>query len=178
MRTLMKVSVERATHFLAHGCKAVALCVPLLSSACPVLPRGDGGETTTLPSRPINDAVLWMDQAASQECPGESRLPYAALNHLHLGRVWLVNNPCRSGTNLVYEVFENYSDHAGRGKFCAIGVVAGSGVTQLSASSKGYVRIETYEHLSASEGTVTRYELRPSGVVQLGKQRRVVQKPD
>lgn len=178
MKTCINATANSATRLVAQWCQAIALGVPPLAGACPVLERYDSGETVNPPRAPIKNPVRWMEQAANEECPDDPRMQYAASNHLHFGRVWLVNNPCRSGTNLVYEVFENYSDRGGRGNFCAIGAVAASTVTQLAASAKGYVRIETYGHWSAFEGTVTRYELRPGGVVQLGKHQRVVQKPD
>jgi len=45
---------------------------------------------------------------------------------------------------------------------------ADSGET-LAFPQTGFVRIESYSHLSAFEGIITRYELRPDGVRQIGK---------
>jgi hypothetical protein len=157
---------------------AAALFVPLLANACPSLPLGDGGETVTWPRKPVKDPAMWMQQVAEQECPGNNRQQYAALNDHQFGSVQLIYNPCRSGTNLIYAVFDHVADQTGEGKFCAIGTVAGSGVTQLPSGRNGYVRIETYWHWSGSEGDLTRYELRPNGVVQIGKVRRVVRTPN
>jgi hypothetical protein len=79
---------------------------------------------------------------------------------------------------LVYAVFNKVADQTGESKFCIIGEVGGTGVSQLPSGRNGYVRIETYWHWSGSEGDLTRYELRPNGVVQIGKVRRVVRKPN
>jgi hypothetical protein len=121
---------------------------------------------------------MWMQLAAEQECPRNERQQYAPSNDRQFGGVQLIYNPCGSGTNLTYIVFYNISGHAGERKFCAIGMVGGSGVSQLPSGRNGFVRIETYSHWSAYEGDLTQYELRPNGLVRIGKVRRVVQKPN
>lgn len=125
------------------------------------------------PNMPIKDPALWMQQAADQECPWNERKKYAAETDRQFGKVLLIYNPCASGTNTTYAVFENYAGRVGDPQFCAIGEVGGSMVDQLPSSPKGYVRIETYWHISAYEGVVSRYELRPSGVLLIGKHRNV-----
>lgn len=165
---------SRIVSALAHCCKAWAVCMPLLGSACPYLARSHTGETAAFPKIPIKDPALWMQQAADQECPGNERQKYAAESDRQFGKVVLVYNPCASGTNTTYAVFENYAGRAGDPQFCAIGEVGGSMVHQLPSSPKGYVRIETYWHMSAHEGVVSRYELRPGGVIQLGNARKSV----
>jgi hypothetical protein len=161
---------------LANWCKAAALFVPLLANACPSLTPPDNGETVAMPSRPVTDPATWMQHAADQECPGNERQRYAASNDRQFGSVQLMYNPCRSGTNLVYAVFNKVADQTGESKFCIIGEVGGTGVSQLPSGRNGYVRIETYWHMGSREGDLTRYELRPSGVVQIGTVRHVAQK--
>ena len=159
---------------LANCCKAWAICMPLLGSACPYLAPSHTGETAAFPNNPIKDPALWMQQVADLECPGNERQKYAAESDRQFGKVLLVYNPCSSGTNTTYAVFENYAGRAGDPQFCAIGEVGGSMVDQLPSSPKGYVRIETYWHMSAYEGVVSRYELRPGGVIPIGKARKKV----
>jgi len=147
----------------------MGLFVPLIAAACPHFTPADSGETLAFPQTPIKDPARWMQHAADQECPGNARKKYASDNDRQFAQVRLVYNPCRSGTNMVYAVFENYAGRGGEHTFCAIGELEGSVVTQLAPSPTGFVRIESYSHLSAFEGIVTRYELRPDGVRQIGK---------
>ena len=170
---MKKSRVPRKVRVLLNCGKALGLCVPLLAAACPHFTPPDSGETTAFPDTPIKDPALWMQHAADQECPGNERRKYAAGNDRQFGKVLLVYNPCSSGTNTTYAVFENYAGRAGDPQFCAIGEVGGSMVDQLPSSPKGYVRIETYWHMSGYEGVVSRYELRPGGVIQIGKHRNV-----
>jgi hypothetical protein len=58
-------------------------------------------------------------------------------------------------------------------KYCAIGSVNGTHVWQLPSGPKGYVRIETYFRSGRSDGNWTRYEARPTGLVQIGEVRDV-----
>jgi len=156
-------------HVLLKYCKALGLCVPLVAAACPQFAPPDSGETLAFPHTPIKDPALWMQHAADQECPGNERRKYAAEADRQFGKVRLIYNPCRSGTNTTYAVFENYAGRVGDSQFCAIGEVGGSMVDQLPNSPEGYVRIKSYSHISAFEGIVTRYELRPDGVRKIGK---------
>jgi hypothetical protein len=121
---------------------------------------------------------MWMQQAADRECPGNNRQQYAAENDRQFGSVQLIYNPCSNGTNLFYAVFIKLADDTGERKFCALGTVVGTGVHQIPSGRNGYMRIETYWHMSAFEGDLTRYELRPSGLVQIGKVRHVGRRPN
>ena len=165
---MKKSRVPRKVRVLLNCGKALGLCVPLLAAACPHFTPPDSGETTAFPDTPIKDPALWMQHAADQECPGNARKKYAAGNDRQFARFRLVYNPCRSGTNAVYAVFKNYAGRGGDHQFCAVGELEGSVLTQLAPSPKGYVRIESYSHISASEGIVTRYALRPGGVRRIG----------
>lgn len=127
-----------------------------------------------VPKRPVRDPALWMQQAADSECPGHGRQQYAAQADRQFGSVRLIYSPCASGTNTTYAVFENYAGRTGEHQFCAIGEIGASAIDQLPSSPKGYVRIETYGHVSAYEGIVTRYELQPGGVIQIGTARKYV----
>lgn len=160
---------------LPNWCKAIALCVPLISHACPKLKDWNDA----WPSKPIKDPAQWRSQMVKKEgCPDRTGSEAAAQYDLQFSGVQLVYDPCNSGRNRIYVVFYPVAGHSNSPQYCAIGTTGGTIITEVPSAPSGYVRIETYWHNNAYEGDIATYELRPSGIVQIGKTRHVGQRPD
>jgi hypothetical protein len=160
---------------LANYLLGIALCLPLAANACPKVKDWND----TWPSKPIKDPAKWRAQMVKKEgCPDRTGSEAAAQYDLEFSGVKLVYDPCNSGRNSVYVVFYPAASSSAEPKFCAIGTTGGSMIDEIPSGKNGNPRIETYFHMGADDGYVTRYELRPSGIVQIGKTRHVGQRPD
>jgi len=165
---------------VANWCKTVLICIPLVATAACPRPPSEHSFYDDLPRNPIKDPALWRWQLAEQVCPGHPIQDYTSLD-LEFGKTQLIFSPCAFGRIGARTVFYNFSKELGGRKFCPIGEVWGSGITQLPPGKNGYVRIESSawqrsDDGSAMEEYIHQYELRPSGLVQISKTRRVLNK--
>ena len=161
----MKTFNVAAVCRIANGCVAIALCVPLLSHACPKVKdwRDDW------PSKPIKDPAKWRAQMVQKECPEVWNSKSAAQYDLEFSGVKLVYDPCNSGRNRIYVVFYPIASKSSERKFCAIGETGGATIDQVPSGKNGYVRIQSAWRNGDEDTTVVREEFRPTGIVVLGR---------
>ncbi len=172
----MKTSRNPTPNSLLPNCLlTMALCIPLLVHACPKV-----DDDPRYPSQPIKNPALWRKQHVEEECSDRIRRPGPAIDESYdseYGGVKFLYYHCWGGaSNGTYDVFYPVAGSRTGLKYCAIGSVNGTGVWQLPSGPKGYVRIETYFRSGAREGDWTRYEVRPTGLVQIGGVRSVRRK--
>ncbi len=172
----MKTSRNPTPNSLLPNClRTMALCIPLLVHACPKV-----DDDPRYPSQPIKNPALWRKQHVEEECSDRIRRPGPAIDESYdseYGGVKFLYYHCWGGaSNGTYDVFYPVAGSRTGLKYCAIGSVNGTGVWQLPSGPKGYVRIETYFRSGAREGDWTRYEVRPTGLVQIGGVRSVRRK--
>jgi len=154
-----------ANRTLPHCLLTMAFCIPLLVQACPMV-----DDDPRYPSQPIKNPALWRQQLVEDECSDRLRRP--GRDDSEYGGVKFLYYHCWGGpSNGTYDVFYPVAGSRTGLKYCAVGSVNGTGVWQLPSGPKGYVRIETYFRSGAREGAFTRYEVRPTGLVQIGQVR-------
>ena len=154
---------------LPHCLLTMAFCIPLLAHACPKV--DDDGR---YPSQPIKNPALWRKQNVEEECGDHLRRFGRVIDERYdseYGGVKVLYSHCSGGaSNKTYDVFYPVGGSRTGLKYCAVGSVIGTGVWQLPSGPKGYVRIETYLRQSREEGDWTRYEVRPTGLIQIGEE--------
>lgn len=175
MKTPQPSTPRTSNSTLPNYLLSIALCLPLAAYACPKVKDW----SDTWPSKPITNPAKWRAKMVKKEgCPDRTGSEAAAQYDLEFGGVQLLYDPCNSGTNAIYVVFYPVAGHSTPPRYCPIGTTGGSLISQIPSAANGYVRIETYWHMSGYEGDEASYELRPSGIVQIGKTRHVGQRPD